>query len=100
MLGCGVLSPEEQLLTRFFEAARLHDTTMLAKYATITFNPVTQGVVHAFEVQNVDAIDETSKRATIQAHLRGRDGRTSEHSMLVTMRRGDRGWMITGIEIR
>lgn len=96
-LGCGVLSQEAQLLTRFFEAARLHDTTVMAKYATITFNPVTQGVVHAFDVQGVEALDDTSKRATIHAHLRQPDGRMAERTMLVTMRRSDSGWIITDI---
>ena len=92
-----MLSQEEQLLTRFFDAARLHDTTVMAKYATVTFNPVTQGVVHAFDVQDVEALDDTSKRATIQAQLRQPDGRMAERRMLVTMRLGDSGWMITDI---
>lgn len=94
-----MLSQEEQLLTRFFEAARLYDTTVMAKYATITFNPVTQGVVRGFDVQQVEALDDTSKRATIQAQLRRPDGQMAERRMLVTMRRSDSGWMITDIAI-
>jgi hypothetical protein len=97
-LGCGVLSQEEQLLTRFFEAARLHDTTVMAKYATVTFNPVAQGVIHAFDVDSVEAIDEVSKRVTVLAQLRRPDGQITRRSLVVTMRREDGAWMITEIQ--
>jgi hypothetical protein len=29
--GCGVLSVEEQVMAEFFQAARLRDTTMMAR---------------------------------------------------------------------
>src|SRR5687767_12219040 len=50
LTGCGVLSPEEQLLTDFFEASRLHDTTVVAKMSDVIFNPRVDGVVDRFEV--------------------------------------------------
>ena len=61
--ACRVLSQEEQLLMRFFETARLHDTTVLAKYATVTFNPRTEGVVREFDVERVEAVDDMSWRS-------------------------------------
>jgi hypothetical protein len=89
-----VLSQEEQLLTRFFETARLHDTTTLAKYATVTFNPRTQGVVQTFEVEKIDEGD-ASKLVSVRAQVRGADGDTVPKRLLVTMRRVDGSWLIT-----
>ena len=43
LAACGVLSPEEQLLTRFFEASRLHDTTAVARLSAGPFNPRISG---------------------------------------------------------
>jgi hypothetical protein len=89
-----VLSQEEQLLTRFFETARLHDTTVLAKYATVTFNPRTQGVVQEFAVEKVDEGD-ASKRVLVRAQVRGPDGETATKMLLVTMQRVEGRWLIT-----
>src|SRR5687767_2752631 len=96
-LGCGVLSQEEQLLTRFFEAARLHDTVVMAKYATVTFNPLGDGIVRDFDVQEIERIDEASKRVTVLARLHRPDGQMSERSLVVTMRRQSDRWMITEV---
>ena len=96
-LGCGVLSPEEQLLTRFFEAARLHDTTVMARYATVTFNPRTEGVVQEFEVDDVERRAERLKVVTLRAQVRGPDGRTAERTLQATMREQPDGWMITEV---
>ena len=95
--GCRVLSQEEQLLTRFFETARLHDTTVLAKYATVTFNPRTEGVVRAFDVERVETVDDASKRVTIEAQVAATDGQMVERTLVVTMRRQDDGWIISEI---
>jgi hypothetical protein len=94
-VGCGVLSPEEQLLTRFFEAARLHDTTVMAKYATVTFNPRTEGVVQTFEVDEVERVADRLKVVTLRAHVRGPDGRMAARALRATMREQPDGWMIT-----
>ena len=34
-VACGVLSPEEQLLTDFFEASRLYDTSVMARLSAV-----------------------------------------------------------------
>jgi hypothetical protein len=51
--ACGGSSPEQQLLTNFFRAARVRDNTTLANIAAVTFNPRTDGTVEDFEVVNV-----------------------------------------------
>jgi hypothetical protein len=94
--ACGVLSQEEQLLNDFFEAARLHDTTAVANISAVTFNPRTDGVVDAFEVQNVTETGDT-RRVTVQATVRQLEGPTTEKTLVFSLaRRGDR-WFITGI---
>jgi len=92
-----VLSQEEQLLTRFFEAARLHDTVVMAKYATVTFNPIAEGVVHNFDVQGIEPIDDASKRVSVVAELRRPDGQMARRTLEVTMRRERDRWMITEV---
>src|SRR5688500_373192 len=54
LAGCGVLSPEEQLLTDFFEASRLHDTTVAAKVSDVIFSPAVDGIVDRFEIERVE----------------------------------------------
>ena len=46
--GCS--SPEEAVLGQFFAAARLRDTTALASFATIRFDPQIDGIVTDFQV--------------------------------------------------
>ena len=94
--NCGVLSPEEQLLGRFFEASRLHDTTSVARLSAVTFNPRIDGVVGDFEVVDV-AEAGVSKRVTIRASVRQLEGATADKALVITMvRKGDR-WFITRI---
>src|SRR5262245_5333392 len=47
---CCSSSPEEAVLTQFFAAARLRDTTALASFATVRFEPRIDGIVTNFEV--------------------------------------------------
>src|SRR5687768_5691910 len=58
LAGCGVLSPEEQLLTDFFEASRLHDTTVAAKVSDVIFNPARDGVVDRFDIERIEKADD------------------------------------------
>ena len=91
-----MLSPEEQLLRRFFETARLLDTTLLAKYATVTFNPLTEGVVQTFDVEEIDEND-VSKLVRVRADVRSPDGGAGTRTLLVTMQRQGSSWVITGL---
>ena len=43
-------SPEEQVLTRFFEASRTLDHTILSRLATVTFSPRVDGSVQTFSI--------------------------------------------------
>ena len=47
--GCSS-PPEEAVLGQFFAAARLRDTTALASFATIRFEPQIDGIVTDFDV--------------------------------------------------
>jgi hypothetical protein len=49
-IACGSSSPEEQLLTSFFRAARVRDNQTLSNIAAVTFNPNREGVVENFTV--------------------------------------------------
>ena len=51
--ACGSATPEEQLLTTFFRAARVRDNTTLGNIAAITFNPRSEGTVEQFEIVSV-----------------------------------------------
>jgi hypothetical protein len=95
-IACGVLSPEEQLLTDFFEASRLYDTTAVSKFAAVPFNPRSDGVVDAFEVENVTGEGDT-KRVTVRATVRRLDGGVAEKTLVFILARKDDRWFITGI---
>ena len=98
VVGCGVLSPEEQLLTDFFEAARLHDTTVLANISSVTFNPRTQGVVEQFEVEETRAsADGQSRDVVILAQVRTFDGQVTPRRMRATMTRRDGRWFVADL---
>ena len=96
--GCGVLSPEEQLLADFFEASRLYDTTVIARMSDVAFNPREDGVVQDFDVEQVEqAADGQSERVTVRAEVRGPDGALSSRTLVVTLRRQDGRWFIASL---
>ena len=97
--ACGVLSPEEQLLTDFFEASRLHDTTVVARMSDVIFNPRVDGIVDAFDVERVEELpDGQSERVTVNARVRMLSGESASRTIEFTLtRRADR-WFISGIE--
>jgi hypothetical protein len=92
-----VLSLEEQLLRRFFEASRLYDRVALEKVAApgVAYNPVTEGVVGEF---TVDDVIEDGNRRTLQAtaDVTAPSGRRRQ-LMRVVIERGDAGWRITSL---
>ena len=95
-IGCGVLSPEEQLLKRFFEASRLHDTTIVATMASVTFNPQVEGVVRDFEVEDIQQ-EGDSRRVTIRADVRHWGGTVTERTLVFTLVRKQNRWFISQI---
>lgn len=83
---------------RFFEASRLNDTTRVARLASVTFNPRTDGIVDAFEVESVEAAgDGQSGQVTIRADVRTVDGRQEARRYRVALARRDGRWIVSGI---
>jgi hypothetical protein len=79
VIACAV-SPEEQVLTRFFEASRALDSTQLYRLATVTLNPRLDGSIQTFSIAQrrgdekgplVDSRREQARRSLIASG--GRD---------------------------
>jgi len=73
VIACA-LSPEEQVLTRFFEASRALDSTQLYRLATVTLNPRLDGSIQTFSIAErhadekgplVDSRREQARRSMI-----------------------------------
>jgi hypothetical protein len=105
LAACGPAppSPEHQVLTSFFRASRVRDTTMLAAVAAAVFEPRIDGVVQQFEITDFGSEQSGAaiiqKRITIDARVRTPDGRVVAKALAVTMQRapGERRWFVTGI---
>ncbi len=102
---------EHALLGRFFELSRLRDKTALAPIATVVFEPLEDGIVDELTIVRV-APEERSgsapsemavKEVTVDADVRGPDGRSVQKRLIVTMQRPVKGepaaWKITGVAI-
>ena len=97
--ACGATPPERQLLTDFFHASRLHDTTRLGNIASVTFNPRTEGTVEQFAIASIGDEQAGAKEVTVTAQVRTAEGQTNPRTMVFTIRRGADGrWMITGLK--
>jgi hypothetical protein len=92
--ACGVLSPEEQLLTDFFEASRVYDTAVMARLSAVPLNPRTEGIVDAFDISDVDRSDTQAERVTVTANVRAFDGRVRPRRFVFTVTRRDGHWFI------
>jgi hypothetical protein len=75
LIACAV-SPEEQVLTRFFEASRALDSTQLYRLATVTLNPRVDGSIQTFSIAErradekaplVDSRREQARRSLVAA---------------------------------
>jgi hypothetical protein len=68
-------SPEQQLLTQFFRAARLRDNQTVAMMSAVSFDPRERGTVDEFTVTNVGAEQGTplNFKALIDALNKARD---------------------------
>ena len=72
--------------------------------ATVFFDPKDQGLVRTFAITSVTPDEQsggvTSKNVTIRASVESLAGVMSDKTIFVTMqRRGDAGWMITGVTV-
>lgn len=52
VMGCSG-GPEQKVLDDFFRASRMRDNTTLGNFATVEFDPRTEGIVQSFEVVSV-----------------------------------------------
>jgi hypothetical protein len=95
-LACAV-SAEEQMLLRFFVAARTLDTTITRKYATVGFNPRTDGIVQTFTVTAMGPLNQDRRDVTIDAVVLEPDGKTSGRTIIATFGKVDGRWLITGL---
>lgn len=57
---------EAQILTQFFQAARLHDPVQLANVATVDFKPTTIGTVQDFRVIDVAESPADPRRGIVK----------------------------------
>ena len=92
--ACGVLSPEEQLLTDFFEASRVYDTAVMARLSAVPLNPRTDGIVDSFDISEVDRSDNQVARVTVAAKVRAFDGQVRSRQFVFTVTRRDGRWFI------
>lgn len=101
--ACG--KSEQPLLEQFFGASRLRDLTALRTVATVTFEPLQQGIVRTFEITGVSPErtegQTVAKDVTIEAPVVLPDGRTVQKTLVVTLQRGSGGdsrrWIVTGV---
>jgi hypothetical protein len=95
-LACGP-SPEEQTLLRFFVAARTLDSTVISKYATIGFNPRTDGIVQTFTVTSIGPEHQDGKDVSIDAVVLEPNGVTGRRTMVATFQKVEGRWLVTSL---
>jgi hypothetical protein len=109
-MACAPATAEEQLLSKFFQAARTLDSSVTTQFSTIGFNPRTEGSVQGFVVTAIGHEQAKSrgveKDVTIKAAVRSPDGRISSRTLIMTLQRSavpgpgptaEGRWMITAL---
>lgn len=96
-LACAPASVEEQTLLRFFVSARTLDSTVIRKYATIGFNPRTEGIVQTFTVTAVGPVSQDRKEVTLEAVVLDPQGATVRRTLVATFSRIEGRWLVTGL---
>ena len=92
--ACGVLSPEEQLLTEFFEASKVYDTSVMARLSAKPLNPRADGVIEAFEIEQIERLDEERQMVTVAARVRRFDGQRASRQLVMTLTSRGGRWHI------
>ena len=100
--ACAWPSPERQLLLNFFQACRVYDTTVLARMATASCNPHTDGVVQDFDMVSVEnrlapAPARPIREVTIRARVRPLGGPAVERTIAVTLEQIEGRWLVTAL---
>ena len=95
--ACAWPSPERQLLLDFFQACRVYDTTVLARLATASCNPQTDGVVQNFDVVGVDAVASGARVVSIDARVRPLGGSAAPRRLTIRLEQVQGRWMVANI---
>jgi hypothetical protein len=100
VIGCSTAA-EQSILSQFFAASRLRDTTALKNIATVVFEPATQGIVTSFEITNIEphrnSGELVSETVSISAPVKLPSGRTARKDLVVTIQRGTGQWIVTAV---
>jgi hypothetical protein len=96
VVACAVVSvvscgrrPERSTAEEFFDASRLRDKTALAHMATVTFEPLENGIVESFEISKVSKLDDNTKTVSVTAKVRmPGDAGVVQKIVLLTLARG------------
>jgi hypothetical protein len=75
LIGCSS-TPEQPILNQFFTASRLRDSTTLAGFAAVAFDPRTDGVVTSFTITHVTP--EQAKPLALKTLARAHDEARAE----------------------
>jgi len=101
LAACAWPSPDRQLLLDFFQACRVYDTTVLARLATASCNPTTDGVVQDFDILRVEEAGATSggraRDITIDAGVRPLGGSPVRQQLTVKLEEVEGRWMVAAI---
>jgi len=99
-IGCSTAT-EQSILSQFFAASRLRDTTALKNVATVVFEPNTQGIITSFEITNVvpyrSGGELVSEHVSISAPVKLPSGQTAQKNLVIVMQRDAGRWIVTGI---
>ena len=100
VIGCSTAA-EQSILSQFFAASRLRDTTALKNIATVVFEPRTQGIVTTFEITSIEAYrnngELVSENVSISAPVKLPSGQTAQKHLVITIQRGTGQWIVTAI---
>ena len=101
LAACAWPSPDRQLLLDFFQACRLYDTTVLARLATTSCNPATDGIVQAFDIVGAEeagtATGARARNVTLDAGVRPPGGSPMRQRMIVKLEEVEGRWMVTAV---
>jgi hypothetical protein len=97
--ACGWTPADEQVLTKFFEQSRLYDTTRLARFAAVVFDPRTDGVVERFTVVRRTADEPIlpqgkRRQVTLSADVRSPAGQVKRTDLTLTLEERDGAWRV------
>jgi hypothetical protein len=93
--ACSYSPPEQQVLEKFFRAAKLQDSTTLAGVATVNFDPRSDGSIQEFTIDNIGEPerragvdgDVVTEPVTVTAKVVSPAGRTTSRTLVVTLQR-------------